>query len=100
MQTSQPAASPLGIILLVAAIYLLVKSPKKLQTLGRMAGAFVVTVLLSIIPSAILRIGDPEAWGRIGGLVGLLMAVIVGWWHMRSIKRANTETSAQSSSKS
>ena len=34
MQTAQPAASPLGILLLVAAIYLVVKSPRKLQTLG------------------------------------------------------------------
>jgi hypothetical protein len=36
MQTSQPVASPLGIILSVAAIYLVVKSPKKLQTVDRM----------------------------------------------------------------
>ncbi|HXN00048.1 MAG TPA: hypothetical protein VN982_16390 [Candidatus Dormibacteraeota bacterium] len=100
MQTSQPAASPLGILLLVAAIYLLVKSPKKLQTLVRMVVAFVVTVLLFIVPGAILRMGDPQAQGRIGGLVGLLIAVIAGWWHMRSIKRANKESSGQPVSKS
>ena len=100
MQTSQPAASPLGILLLVAAIFLVVKSPKKLQTLGRMVGAFVVTVLLCIVPSAILRKGDPQAWGQIGGLVGLLIAVIAGWWHMRSIRRASTETPGQSSLRS
>jgi len=93
VQTSQPAASPLGILLLVAAIFLVVKSPKKLQTLGRMVVAFVVTVLLSIVPGAILRIGDPRAWGQIGGLVGLLMAVIAGWWHVRSIRRSSMEAS-------
>jgi succinate-acetate transporter protein len=100
MQTSQPAASPLGILLLLAAIYLVVKSPKKLQTLARMVVAFVVTVLLFIVPGAILRVGDPQAWGRIGGLVGLLIAVIAGWWHIRSMKRANTEVSGKPSSKS
>jgi hypothetical protein len=100
MQTSQPVASPLGIILSVAAIYLVVKSPKKLQTVGRMVGALMVTLLLSIVPGAILRMGNPEAWRKVGGLVALLMAVIAGWWHMRSIKRAHTETSAQPSSKS
>ena len=100
MQTSQPVASSLGLLLLVAAIYLVVKSPKKLQTLGWMAVAFVVTVLLFIVPGAILRMGDPHAQGKIGGLVGLLIAVIAGWRHMRSIKRANTETAGQPGSKS
>jgi succinate-acetate transporter protein len=95
MPTSQPSASPLGILLSVVAIYLLVKSPKKLQTLGRMAVAFVVTVLLFIVLGAILRMGDPEAQGRIGGLVGLLILVIAYWWHMRPLKRANTKTSGQ-----
>ena len=52
----------LGILLLGAAIYLLIKSPKKLQTLGRMLVAFVVTLLLCIVPGAILRMGDP--WPR------------------------------------
>jgi succinate-acetate transporter protein len=99
MPTSQPAASPLGILLLVAAIFLVVKSPKKLQTLGRMVIAFVVTVLLFIVPGAILRMGDPQAWGRIGGLGGLLIAVIAGWWHMRSVTRASTETSGQATPK-
>ncbi len=99
MQTSQPVASPLGILLLVAAIFLVVKSPKKLQTLGRMVIAFVVTVLVFIVPGALLRIGDPQAWGRIGGLVGLLTAVIAGWWHKRSLTRANTEASGQPRSK-
>lgn len=97
MSASQPAASLLGILLLVAAIFLLVKSPKKLQTLGRMVIVFVVTVVLFIIPGAILRMGDPQALGRIGGLVGLLIAVIAGWWHMRSVRRASTEASGQRS---
>jgi hypothetical protein len=51
---------------------------------------FVVTVLLFVIPGAVLRMGDPQALGRIGGLVALLVAVIVGWWHMRSLRRAKT----------
>jgi succinate-acetate transporter protein len=100
MQASQPVASPLGILLLVASIYLLVKSPTKLQTLLRMVVAFVITVLLFIVPGAILRMGDPQAQGRIGSLVGLLVAVIVGWWHIRSINRAHKESSGQSATKS
>jgi succinate-acetate transporter protein len=74
------------------AIYLVVKGPKKLQTLGRMAIAFVVTVLLFIMLGAILRAGDPQALGAIGGLVGLLVAVIAGWWHTRSLKRDSVGT--------
>jgi hypothetical protein len=93
MQSAQPAASPLGLLLIVAAIYLVFKSPKRLQTLGRMVVGFVTTVLVFIIPGAVLRMGDPQAQGRIGGLVALLVAVIVGWWHMRSLRRTSKESS-------
>lgn len=93
MQSTLPATSPLGLLLIVAAIYLVFKSPKKLQTFARMIIGFVGTVLLFIIPGAILWMGDPQAWGRIGGLVGLLVAVIVGWSHMRSLGKASKETS-------
>ncbi|HTF23202.1 MAG TPA: hypothetical protein VK937_04705 [Candidatus Limnocylindria bacterium] len=99
MQAAQPVPSPLGILLLVAAVYLVVKSPKKLQTLGRMAIAFVVTVLLFIVPGAILRMGDARALGTIGGLVAMLVAVIAGWWHTRALKRTSAETSGQGPAK-
>jgi len=99
MQIAQPTASPLGILLFIAAIYLVVKSPKKLQTLGRMAIAFVVTVLLILVAGAVLRRGDPQTLGAIGGLVALLVAVIAGWWHTRSLKRGTAETSGQPPSK-
>ena len=95
MPTSQPMTSPLGILLMVAAVYLVIRSPQKLHTLGRIVIAFAVTIILFIIPGAILRIGDPRAWGRIGGLVGLLMAVIAGWWRMRSIKRASAQVTEE-----
>jgi len=96
MQTAQPTGSPLGILLLVAAIYLVVKSlPKKLQTLGRMGIAFVVTALLFMVPGAILRRGDPQALGAIAGLVALLVAVIAGWWHTRSLRRNSAENPGQ-----
>jgi len=99
MQTSQPATSPLGIVLLGAAIYLVIKSRKRLQTISWMVGGFLATLLLFLIPGALLRIGDPVAQGRIAGLVGLLVAVIVGWWHLRTMGRTNKETSAQPTSK-
>ncbi len=95
MQTSQPAASPLGLLLIVAIIYLIFKSPKKLQTFVRMVIAFLVTVLVFLIPGAILHTGDPQAQGRIAGLVAFLVAVTVGWWHLRSLKRASPAASAQ-----
>lgn len=90
MQTSQPVGSPLGLLLLIAMIYIVVKSPKKLQTLGRMGIAFVLMGLLIMAPAAILRRGDPEAIGAIAGLIAILAAVIAGWWHMRSLKRGST----------
>ena len=92
MQSTQPATSPLGILLIVAAIYLVFKSPKRLQTLGRMVVGFIATVLVFIIPGAVLRMGDPHAQGRIGYLVALLVAVIVGWWHTRSLRGTSKET--------
>ena len=94
MQSSQPMASPLGILLMIVSIYLVFKSPKKLQTFGRMVVGFVVTVLLFIIPGAILRIGGPQALGKVGGLVALLVAVIVGWLHIRSLRGAAKEPSS------
>lgn len=65
MPTSQPATSPMGILLFIAAVYVFIRSPKRLQTLGRMVIAFVVTVFLCIVAGAILRTGDPRAWGGI-----------------------------------
>jgi hypothetical protein len=80
---------------LIALIYLVVKSPKKLQTFGRIGIAFVVTLVIFLLVGAILRKGDPEALGRIGGLVALLVAVIAGWWHTRSLKRSGPASSPQ-----
>lgn len=95
MQSTQPAVSLLGILLIVAATYLVIKSPKKLRTLGRMIIGFIVTVLLFIIPGAILKMGDPQALGRISGLVGLLVAVILGWWHVRSFQSVSGQPSGK-----
>ena len=92
MQSSQPMTSPLGILLMIGTIYLVLKSPKRLHTLARMAVGFFVTLLLVIIPGAVLRIGDPQAQGKVGGLVALLVAVIVGWWHVRSLRRSGKES--------
>jgi len=99
MQTTQPTGSPLGILLFIAAIYLVVKSPKRLQTLGRMAIALVATALLIMVPGAILRTGDPRALGQIAGLVALLVAVMAGWWHTRSLKRASAEAAGRPDAK-
>lgn len=82
----------LEILLLAAAIYLLARSPRKWQTFGRMVVAFVTVLLLSIIGSAFLRIGDPEVWGVAGRLAGLLLAIFVAWRHQQSFNRARSDT--------
>jgi len=64
-----------------------------------MGVAFVVTVLLFIVPGATLRRGDPQALGAIAGLVALLAAVIAGWWHTRSLKRGSGGTPERPDSK-
>lgn len=79
---------PLGLLLFIAAVYLVVKSPKKPQTLGRMAIGFAGALLLCLVPPILLQIGDPQAWGKVGAIVALLMAVVFGWWHLRSLTRA------------
>lgn len=79
--------SPLGFLLLIAGILVLVKSPKRLQTSGRMAIGLVSALLLCLVPPALLQIGDPQAWGQLGAIVALT-AMIPGWWHLRSLTRA------------
>ena len=88
MQSGHPAGSPLMGLLLLAGIVLCLTSPKKLQTLGRMAAAFVLTALLIMIPTSIARRGDPQMWGEMAAEIGVLIAVVAGWWHIRSLKRA------------
>jgi hypothetical protein len=88
MQPGNPAASPLAGLLLLAGIVLCLTSPKKLQTLGRMVAAFALTALLIMIPTSIARRGDPQMWGELAAEIGVLMAVVAGAWHIRSLKRA------------
>jgi hypothetical protein len=73
---------------MAAAVYLIIASPRKLQTLGRMALAFVVAMLVTLVPPLVLRRGDPRAWGHLAGAVAPLVAVIVGWWNMRTLRRS------------
>jgi hypothetical protein len=88
MQSTHPTTSPLMGLLLLAGIILWLTSPKKLQTLGRMVAAFVITALLIMIPTSIARRGDPQMWGELAAEIGVLIAVAAGAWHLRSLKRA------------
>jgi hypothetical protein len=54
---------------------------------------------MDVVPGAILRRGDPEALGAIAGLVALLVAVIAGWWHTRSLKRGSAGKAERPDSK-
>jgi hypothetical protein len=85
----QPAMNPLpSVIFFVVAIWLIAKSSKRFQTLLRMVTAFLVTAGVFLVPNVILRIGDPRAWGRLAGLVAMLVAAIAGWMHVRSLRSA------------
>lgn len=88
MQSSQPTGSPLSIFFFILWIVVFASSPKKMRTLGRMALAFVIAALLIMIPAALVRRGDPEMWGRMAAEIGFAIAPFVGWWHIRSLKRA------------
>ena len=88
MQSAHPTTSPLMGIVFLVGIVLCLTSPKKLQTLGRMVAAFVLTALLIMIPISIARRGDPQMWGEMAAEIGVLIAVAAAWWHIRSLKRA------------
>src|SRR5213593_4882502 len=88
MESGHPAASPLMGLLVLAGIAVFLSSPEKLRTLGRMAAAFVLTALLIMIPTSIARRGDPQMWGEMAAEIGVLIAVVAGSWHIRSLKRA------------
>ncbi len=60
-----------------------------------MGVVFLITVLIFIIPGALLHSGDPQVQGRLAGLIALLVAVIVGWWHLGSMNRVGTVASKQ-----
>jgi hypothetical protein len=75
------------LIFLALATAVVYQSPKKLHTLGRIVLALVVTILLIIIPAAIVHRGNPHLMGSIAALIGFCVALVVGWWHVRSLKR-------------
>jgi hypothetical protein len=87
MQNGPLAVGPLAFLLLALAFFPLIKSPKKLRTLGVMAANFVAAVFLIMILGAVLRVGDPHAWRVLSALVGLLAADVAGWWHLRATRR-------------
>jgi hypothetical protein len=68
------------------------QSPKKLSTLGRILFGFVLTILLVIVPAAIVHRGNPQMIGKMAALLGFCVAPLVGWWHVRSLKRVANQT--------
>lgn len=86
---------PIGLALWVAAIILVEKSPKRLPTLGWMTGAFLATVVVFLRLGPSLRMGDAKASGIIGGLIGLLVALIVGTRHIRALKLSAAKATSE-----
>lgn len=90
MQNGLLAVGPLAFLLFALAFFPLIKSPKKLRTLGVMAANFVVAVVFMMILGAVLKVGDTHAWGMLSALAGLLAADLAGWWHVRAARRARS----------
>jgi len=66
-----------GVAILAVAIYVVFQSPRKFQTLLRMAVALIATVVVTILSAALLEVGNAEVWAHNSGFLGLLVGVIV-----------------------
>jgi hypothetical protein len=87
MQNGPMAVGSLAFLLFGLAFFPLIKSPRRLRTLGAMAANFIAAVLVMMILGAVLKVGDPRAWGILSALAGLLAADVAGWRHMRASRR-------------
>jgi Ca2+/H+ antiporter len=83
-----PTGSSLAPLLFLAGIIIVLASPRKLKTLGRMFLAFIVTAVPLLILGALLRKGEPEMLGILIGQIAIGVACVFGLFHVLSLRRA------------
>jgi hypothetical protein len=81
-------APGLGPLLLLVGLIILLVSPQKMKTLGRMLLAFVGVAAVILMLGALLRKGDPELIGAFTGQIALGVADVLGLFHVLRLKRS------------
>jgi uncharacterized membrane protein len=83
-----PYQNTLSPILMLAGVVIVLMSPRKLSTLGRMVIALVAVFLVLLAAVALFRrTADPEAFGVLAAQVSLGAADAVGALHLRRLRR-------------
>jgi hypothetical protein len=83
-----PTGSTLAPLLFLVAIIIVLASPRKVKTLGRMFLAFIATAAPLLILGALLRKGEPEMLGILIGQISIGVAEVFGLFHVLSLRRA------------
>jgi O-antigen ligase len=87
MVATAALTNPFGGALFLVGIVIVVSSPRKLRTLGRMVAAFLIVAVVLLVVGAVLRTGDPEMFGALAVDVAMGAADAVGVLHIRSLRR-------------
>jgi len=93
---STPPPDTLGALLFIAAIFVWATSPAKWQTFKKMGIAFVAAVAMVILLGIILSLvgyGNPEFYGEVSVLCGVIAALVMGRQHVKSLKTKPTAPS-------
>ena len=87
----QPTSSTLMFQLVLAGSWIVLISPRKLQTIGMMLKVFITTIFAFILWGALLttfwREVEPETFGALSLLIGMGTADVFSLFHVRSLRR-------------
>jgi Na+/phosphate symporter len=86
-----PTGTYLAPLLFLIGIIIVLASPRKLKTLGRMFLAFIVTAVPLLILGALLRKGEPEMLGILIGQMAIGVADALGLFYVLSLRRAKRD---------
>ena len=87
MQQQSVGTSLAPILFLIGLVIVLV-SPRKLKTLGRMVVALLGLALVLLLAGALFRKGDAEMLGALIAQIAIGAADAVGFVHVLSLKRS------------
>jgi len=90
----QPTGSSLAPLLSLVGVIIVLASPRKLRTLGRMLLVFIVAALAFLVLGALLRIGEPEMLGILIAQIAIGVADAFGLFHVLSLRRAKRDGSS------